>query len=1576
MSQRSTPHEDTVVSHEDTGTRDPGAPLAPGTVVAGYRIEGVAGAGGMGVVHRARDVELGRAVALKLITPGRAEDPAFRAMFVRESMAAAALEHPNVLPVYRAGEDGGRLFIAMRFVDGASLQDLIDASPGGLPPGRAARIVARVADALDAAHARGLVHRDVKPANILIADPDGDEHVYLSDFGLSTAGARVAGGAGGWVGTPGYLAPEQIRGEAVDARIDVYALGCVLHHALTGRAPFGAGEADAVLAAHLTERPPAPSAEVPGLPPGFDEVVGRAMDKDPGRRYQSAGELARAALAARYDVALLVAEADRPAAETLAAGLREGGLLPLVVAGGDPRAAEGVRASGACAVLVGRQALGEWARDGLAAARALAMRDRAFRLACVLLPGAPDAADPGLVYLAESPCVDLRADVEDALGVADLARVVRGGEVPPGRPRAGEEGAPYRGLEAFREEDADLYVGREQDIARLLEHLRGSRFVAVMGPSGSGKSSLVHAGLLPAIRRDGVAGGRGWRILEVLPGARPLAALAAQLGHLAGAGAPSAADLATDERALDMAVARALAGRPEDERVLVLVDQLEEVFTLCGDEGEREAFLGNLVYAATIPGGRVVVVVTMRADFYHRLAEHPGLRTLVASQQVLLGPIDARGLRRVIEEPARRHGLELEPGLTRRILSDVADRPGTLPLLEHLLLELWRRRRERTLTLEAYAASGGVEGALARRANEVYGALPPERQAIARRVLLRLTQPGEGTEDTRRRATRAELVTRPGEEAEVDAVVEALAEARLLTTGRDDATGEPVVEVTHEALIRGWPELRGWIDEDRDRLRAERRLSDAATEWDRGGRDDGALYRGARLTAWEERDPGGLAPVEQQFLDASRERARRERAARRRRTRVAIGALAGALVIIGGVAGYALVQRDDAADQRDASTSRALAANSQLQREGDPELALLLAGRAVAVEATPEAEEALRRAAAESAVRATIPGDGTPVWDVAVSGGGERLVTGAADGAVRVWTADGRLVRELPGDRGQVLGVAVARGGGMIAAADEDGTVRVWEEGSSGPRVFVGHEGEVSSVAFTAGADAVVSGGVDGTVRVWPLGGGTPEVISSPGGAVAEVATAADGRIAAGGDDGVLRVWDSDGRPVTALEGHEGGIFGVAFGPGGQIATASADLTVRVWRPSDDGPPRTLRAAAFSGVDDVAFGRDGRLVTAGKDGTVRIWGPDGRIEATLRGHDGEVLGARLIPGTTEVVSTGFDGTTRIWDWSFGRPLAEVPSPQPVAYQGAARYLSDGRTIISAHIDGAVREWTPGATRFRVAAPPGPAGTIGTAMAVSPDERLVATAGIDGVAVVRGLDSETPPVELKGHEGPVWGMRFTDDGETLVTAGDDGTVRIWDLATGTGTEVGDAGMVLQSLDVSPDGSLVAAGDIDGVIHLWDRDEPGAAVQLPSQEGVVFSLAFSPDGRRLVSGGGDRTVRVWDVATREATTLGEHDSAVYTTSFSRDGRLIVSTAADGPRVWDWRSGIVVNAPRIGSRAAFSAVLSPDLTEMVVTTVDDRILVIGCTTCGSLDDVRALAADHTTRDLTAAEEQAFVD
>jgi serine/threonine-protein kinase len=272
--------------------------LALDSTFAGCRVEAVAGRGGMGVVYRATQLGLDRAVALKLVAPERAADAGFRARFEREARVAAAIEHPNVIPVYGAGEEDGRLYLLMRWVPGTDLQALIRRS-GRLRPAHAATIVAQVAAGLDAAHAVGLVHRDVKPANVLLGGEDGSGHVYLSDFGLTldpVADARVTD-SGEWFGTVDFMAPEQFEGERPDPRTDVYALGCVLNAALTGEPPFPRGSVPATILAHLNDPPPRPSA-TPGVPRAFDAVVARALAKRPSDRYRSAGELAAAALAA------------------------------------------------------------------------------------------------------------------------------------------------------------------------------------------------------------------------------------------------------------------------------------------------------------------------------------------------------------------------------------------------------------------------------------------------------------------------------------------------------------------------------------------------------------------------------------------------------------------------------------------------------------------------------------------------------------------------------------------------------------------------------------------------------------------------------------------------------------------------------------------------------------------------------------------------------------------------------------------------------------------------------------------------------------------------------------------------------------------------------------------------------------------------------------------------------------------------------------------------------------------------------------------------------------------------------
>ena len=502
-----------------------------GTELAGYRIESLLGWGGMGVVYLAEDLRLKRRVALKLLAAGLAEDGSFRDRFLRESELAASIDHPNIVPIYEAGTTEDLLFIAMRYVEGRDLRERLQ--QGRLDPADAIGILAQLASALDAAHSRGLVHRDVKPSNVLLdtgTRPDGSDHVYLADFGLTKRVSEKTGigDEGNVLGTIEYVAPEQIAGEEIDGRADVYSLGCVLYECLVGQAPFRRDSDLAVVFAHLEAEPPVPSAERPELPAALDAVLARALAKDPEQRYSTCREFARAALAVAVDDAsrVLVDVASRAAA------------------------------------------------------------------------GRSDLSDVE---------AELTDKVIDLQLVREQARASRGPATPARV--ATERICPFKGLASFEPVDADYFFGRERLIAELVARLVGAGFLGIVGPSGSGKSSVLRAGLLPALAGGVLPGSGGWRRLLLRPGEHPLEELRRVL--VSGAQDP---------------LAEALDTLPANGRLLLAVDQFEELFTACRSDAERAAFAETLARAAADPDGRAVVVVALRADFYGRFAAYPAAR--------------------------------------------------------------------------------------------------------------------------------------------------------------------------------------------------------------------------------------------------------------------------------------------------------------------------------------------------------------------------------------------------------------------------------------------------------------------------------------------------------------------------------------------------------------------------------------------------------------------------------------------------------------------------------------------------------------------------------------------------------------------------------------------------------------------------------------------------------------------------------------------------------------------------------------------------------------------------------------
>jgi len=623
----------------------------------------------------------------------------------------------------------------------------------------------------------------------------------------------------------------------------------------------------------------------------------------------------------QYDVFLSHSSIDKPIVEELARRLKQAGIEPFLdkwnLIPGDPwqEALEAALInSAACAVFVGAGGFSPWQNEELRAAiehRVSGSRG-GYRVIPVLLPGAlkPDPAGRPR-FLLRGTWVLFSQSLDDEQAFHALVCGIRGIAPGPGPGQAIFEGeCPYRGLEVFEEKHARFFFGREAQVDWLLSHRlapmaessHARRFLEIMGPSGSGKSSLALAGLIPALKAGKVEGSAGWPIIVFRPGPNPLESLAIELSR-AGLTKSSAAaiqglmtSLLHDRTTLHLTARLAL--KAPATRFVVLADQFEEIFTLCNDEALRRALIENLLHAATVVGGPVVVLLTMRVDFLGKCAADHDLAAALSDGQELVGPMSKDELRLAIERPADLAGCTLEQGLTDLLLQDVQGQAGALPLLEYTLLELWRERLGKRLTIAAYNGMGKVQGALEHRADAVLDGFRsrPGELEICRRIFLRLTQPGEGTEDTKRRAAFDELIASEVERPAVEEVVRKLADARLITTeGREGTarageqpgptedrkrpTQQPgeglasgYVEVAHEALIRGWKQLRQWIDADRAGLRTHRQLTEAARDWQEHKRDESYLYVGSRLAVareWSESHAPDLNPLEWEFLDAS-----------------------------------------------------------------------------------------------------------------------------------------------------------------------------------------------------------------------------------------------------------------------------------------------------------------------------------------------------------------------------------------------------------------------------------------------------------------------------------------------------------------------------------------------------------------------------------------------------------------------------------------------------------------------------------------------------------------------------------
>lgn len=1210
------------------------------------------------------------------------------------------------------------------------------------------------------------------------------------------------------------------------------------------------------------------------------------------------------------------------------------------------------------------------------------------------------------------PALDLEGESEVAARLLELAAGAPRRENPLPGP------VPYKGLRFFEEADAGLFFGREALASELAERLRAllsaspaPRFLAIVGASGSGKSSLVQAGLIPLLRKSQPFS-RG-QILCLAPTSRPLQALAAGLcppETPLSAVAALIDDLGSDRRTLHLAAARlsdarSTAGDARPQPLLLVIDPFEEVFTLTADETERRAFINNLMTAAGEIGGTVTVLLALRADFYARCAPYPLLRDALASQQAYIGPLDAAALRRAIEEPARLGGWELEAGLVDILLQDVgADgarqpEPGFLPLLSHALLETWQRRSGRRLTVSCYLSTGGVRGAIADTADAVYHDELDERQrAAARSLFLHLVQigEGEGGVDTRRQMTFEEFARFPGEATLAQEVLNRLADARLIVVDHG------AVELAHEALIREWPTLRSWLDGDREGLLIHRHLTLAAAGWERRDRDAGDLYRGARLAqaaSWAGEHSADLSGLEQEFLAASAGFAAQEEAGRQAqrrheleiaqalaetqrsaaaslRRRAVYLSIAFVLALL--MTGVALFQGElarrsavTAQNERRLANGRELAAASVSNLEIDPERSILLALQAVsttrAVDGTvlPEAEEALHRSILFSQVRQTLTGHADRVLSAAFSPDGTRLASIESDGTTILWqAANGKELLRLPGVTvpGDAIGtqrIAYGPDGNRLVTGDSS-LVKVWDA-ASGKLVMElsGHTGDVWAVAFSPDGKLLASGGVDASVRIWDAAtGAVRHVLTGHQAAIECLAFRPGGQqLVTAGDDQTLKVWDTlTGELAAERSDFTAEIYGAAYSSDGQFLAAGNQEGLRVWEADSVQGPAVLTIP--EDVANVAFSPDGTRLAGITGSLLKLWDAHtGQELLKLAGHNGWVSGLAFSPDGKSLATSSLDRTVKIWSLAPG--LEDIT----LAGQGTrAVYSPDGTRIATAGPGGSVQIWDAATGEASLTLAGHTALVMGVAFRA--DGKRLASGSFDQTVKVWDLTTGQLLFTLSGHQAAVRDVAYSPDGKWIATASFDESARLWDAETGREvlSLTGHAGLVL-GVAFSPDGARLATSSTDGTAKIWDTAAGRLIATLEGHQAAIPDIAFSPNGLWLATGSGDGTVKVRDAQTgKELLVLSGHTSEIQSVAFSADSRLVASGSGDNTaKVWDAQTGAELHTLP-GSQGGVTSVSFDPLSgsRLVVGSTDGTVRVFLL----EIEDLIALAQTRVTR------------